>query len=54
MAKSHNPKTVAPPFSRYSHGIEVPASARWLWAIKRLMPSLFLNTLLPLVARRVK
>jgi NAD(P)-dependent dehydrogenase (short-subunit alcohol dehydrogenase family) len=34
--------------------IVLPASARWLWAIKRLMPSLFLNTLLPLAARRIK
>ncbi|MGH6943138.1 MAG: RidA family protein [Geminicoccaceae bacterium] len=30
MPKAHNPTTVAPPFSRYSHAIEAPASARWL------------------------
>ena len=30
MLKQHNPKAVAPPFSRYSHGIEAPAGARWL------------------------
>jgi enamine deaminase RidA (YjgF/YER057c/UK114 family) len=30
MLKRHNPPTVAPPFSRYSHGVEAPAQARWL------------------------
>ncbi len=30
MVKHHNPATVAPPFSSYSHGVEVPAGARWL------------------------
>ena len=30
MLKQHTPSTVAPPFSRYSHGIEAPAGARWL------------------------
>jgi len=30
MHKAYNPKTVAPPFSSYSHGIEAPAGARWL------------------------
>jgi enamine deaminase RidA (YjgF/YER057c/UK114 family) len=30
MPKTHNPSTVAPPFSRYSHGVEAPAAARWL------------------------
>jgi enamine deaminase RidA (YjgF/YER057c/UK114 family) len=30
MLKTHNPSTVAPPFSRYSHGVEAPAVARWL------------------------
>ncbi len=30
MLKHHNPPTVAPPFSRYSHGVEGAASARWL------------------------
>lgn len=32
MHVSHNPSTVAPPFGTYSHGIEVPAGARWLYA----------------------
>lgn len=31
MLKQFNPKAVAPPFSRYSHGIEAPAAARWLY-----------------------
>lgn len=30
MLKQHNPKAVAPPFSRYSHGVETPDNARWL------------------------
>jgi enamine deaminase RidA (YjgF/YER057c/UK114 family) len=30
MLKRHNPPTIAPPFSRYSHGVEAPAKARWL------------------------
>jgi 2-iminobutanoate/2-iminopropanoate deaminase len=30
MLKRHNPLTIAPPFSRYSHGVEAPAKARWL------------------------
>jgi enamine deaminase RidA (YjgF/YER057c/UK114 family) len=30
MLKQYIPKTVAPPFSRYSHGIEAPAGDRWL------------------------
>jgi enamine deaminase RidA (YjgF/YER057c/UK114 family) len=30
MLKRHNPKAVAPPFSRYSHGVEAAAAARWL------------------------
>ena len=30
MLEHYNPKTVAPPFSRYSHGVEAPAEARWL------------------------
>lgn len=34
--------------------IVLPASARWLWAIKRCMPSLFVNRLLPLATRRVR
>lgn len=31
MLKQYNPPTVAPPFARYSHGIEAPAGARWLF-----------------------
>jgi 2-iminobutanoate/2-iminopropanoate deaminase len=31
MLKQYNPKAVAPPFSRYSHGVEAPANARWLY-----------------------
>jgi len=30
MLEHFNPKTVAPPFSRYSHGVEAPDNARWL------------------------
>ena len=30
MAKTHNPETVHPPVSTYSHAIEVPPNARWL------------------------
>lgn len=30
MIARHNPGTVAPPFSRYSHAVEAPAGARWL------------------------
>jgi 2-iminobutanoate/2-iminopropanoate deaminase len=30
MLKHHSPSTVAAPFSRYSHGVEAPAGARWL------------------------
>ena len=30
MLKPINPPTIAPPFSRYSQAIEVPAGARWL------------------------
>jgi 2-iminobutanoate/2-iminopropanoate deaminase len=30
MLKRHSPATVAAPFSRYSHGVEAPAGARWL------------------------
>jgi short-subunit dehydrogenase len=32
--------------------IVLPGSTRWLWALKRWMPSLFLNQLLPLGTRR--
>jgi 2-iminobutanoate/2-iminopropanoate deaminase len=31
MLKQYNPPTVAPPFSRYSHSIEAPDNARWLY-----------------------
>ena len=31
MLKSHTPSEIAPPFSPYSHGIEVPPNARWLY-----------------------
>jgi enamine deaminase RidA (YjgF/YER057c/UK114 family) len=31
MLKQYNPQTVAAPFSRYSHGMEPPAGARWLY-----------------------
>ncbi len=31
MLKRHTPTAVAPPFSPYSHGIEVPPNARWLF-----------------------
>ena len=30
MQRSHNPAGIAPPFSRYSHGIEVADAARWI------------------------
>lgn len=30
MLTRYNPDTVAPPLSPYSHGVEVPAGARWL------------------------
>jgi enamine deaminase RidA (YjgF/YER057c/UK114 family) len=31
MNARHNPSTVAPPFGAYSHAIEVPPGARWLY-----------------------
>jgi 2-iminobutanoate/2-iminopropanoate deaminase len=31
MAKIHNPPTIAAPIGTYSHGIEVPPNARWLY-----------------------
>lgn len=31
MLERHNPEGVRPPFSAYSHGVEVPAGARWLY-----------------------
>ncbi len=30
MAIRHNPTAVAPPFSAYSHAVEIASSARWL------------------------
>jgi 2-iminobutanoate/2-iminopropanoate deaminase len=30
MNKKHNPGTIAAPVGAYTHGIEVPAGARWL------------------------
>jgi len=30
MNKKHNPTTIAAPVGAYTHGIEVPAGARWL------------------------
>lgn len=31
MLKTRNPKTVAPPQALYSHSVEVPPNARWLY-----------------------
>ena len=31
MARIHNPQTVHPPVGAYSHAIEVPPDARWLF-----------------------
>jgi len=31
MAKIHNPPAIAAPIGTYSHGIEVPPNARWLY-----------------------
>lgn len=31
MHKKHNPDAIAPPFSPYSHGVEVGTNARWLY-----------------------
>lgn len=28
--RSLNPESIAPPFARYSHGVEVPAGLRWV------------------------
>lgn len=30
MNTRHSPDTIASPFSQYSHGVQAPASARWL------------------------
>ena len=31
MLKTRNPSTVAPPAAKYSHSVEVPPNARWLF-----------------------
>lgn len=31
MAKIHNPAAIAAPIGTYSHGIEIPPNARWLY-----------------------
>jgi 2-iminobutanoate/2-iminopropanoate deaminase len=31
VLKRYSPSAVAPPFSRYSHGVEAPDNARWLY-----------------------
>jgi enamine deaminase RidA (YjgF/YER057c/UK114 family) len=31
MLKHTNPKSIAPPVGRYSHSVEVPPNARWLY-----------------------
>ena len=31
MLKTYNPAAIAAPFSTYSHGVEAPAAARWLY-----------------------
>jgi enamine deaminase RidA (YjgF/YER057c/UK114 family) len=31
MAKVHNPQSIAAPIGTYSHGVEIPANARWLY-----------------------
>ena len=31
MLKKHNPKSIAPPVAAYSHGMEAPPGARWLF-----------------------
>jgi enamine deaminase RidA (YjgF/YER057c/UK114 family) len=36
MLKTHKPTTVAPPFSAYSHAVEVPAGARMLYVSGQL------------------
>jgi enamine deaminase RidA (YjgF/YER057c/UK114 family) len=36
MLKAHNPAIIAPPFSDYSHGVEVPAGARMLYVSGQL------------------
>ena len=36
MLKTLKPTTVAPPFSAYSHAVEAPAGARWLYVSGQL------------------
>lgn len=36
MLTTRNPTTIAPPFSDYSHGVEAPAGARWLYVSGQL------------------
>lgn len=31
MLKKHNPASIAAPIARYTHGVEAPAAARWLY-----------------------
>lgn len=31
MLKTSNPSTIAPPAAMYSHSVEIPANARWLF-----------------------
>ena len=31
MLKANNPKSIAPPVAMYSHSVEVPPNARWLY-----------------------
>ena len=31
MLKTRNPPTVAPPAAMYSHSVEIPPNARWLY-----------------------
>lgn len=36
MNKTHNPGSVAPPFSNYAHAVEAPGNARWLYVSGQL------------------
>ena len=36
MTRTHNPAGIAPPFSNYVHGVEVPANAKWLYVSGQL------------------
>ena len=31
MNKTYNPDSIAPPFSNYTHAVEAPGNARWLY-----------------------